>query len=60
VLRVPAGEATALVARLVTLLQVTDITVADPPLEEVIERVFAGEALSAERDAPLTASAGDG
>ncbi len=42
VLRVPAARTAALIARLVTALPVADITVADPPIDEVIERVFAG------------------
>ncbi|MGH2350096.1 MAG: ABC transporter ATP-binding protein [Chloroflexota bacterium] len=45
VLRVPAVRTAALIGRLVTVLPVVDITVADPPIDEVIERVFAGAAV---------------
>ena len=45
VLRVPAARAAALIARLVAVVPVVDVTVADPPIDEVIERVFAGAAV---------------
>jgi len=43
-LRVPKGETPRLTARLLADLPVIDLTVEDPPIEEVIERVFAREA----------------
>jgi ABC-2 type transport system ATP-binding protein len=45
VLRVPAARTASLIARLVAALPVGDITVADPPIDEVIERVFVGAAV---------------
>jgi len=41
VLRVPKGEAAAITARLLTDLPVLDLTIEDPPIEDVIERAFA-------------------
>jgi ABC-2 type transport system ATP-binding protein len=41
-LRVPKGETPRVTARLLADLPVIDLTVEDPPIEEVIERVFAG------------------
>jgi ABC-2 type transport system ATP-binding protein len=38
--RVPKAETARVTARLLSELPVTDLTVEDPPLEEVIERVF--------------------
>jgi len=43
VLRVPKGETPKLTAQLLADLPVLDLAVEDPPIEEVIERVFAGE-----------------
>jgi ABC-2 type transport system ATP-binding protein len=40
-LRVPKAEIAQVTERLLADLPVADLTVADPPLEEVIERVFA-------------------
>jgi ABC-2 type transport system ATP-binding protein len=44
-LRVPKGEAARITERLLTELPVIDLLVEDPPIEEVIERVFAQENL---------------
>jgi ABC-2 type transport system ATP-binding protein len=43
VLRVPKAETARVTGRLLAELPVIDLTVEDPPIEEVIERVFAGE-----------------
>ncbi len=43
-LRVPKGETAAVTARLLADLPISDLTVEDPPIEEVIEQVFAQEA----------------
>ncbi len=40
-LRVPKDTAPAVAARLLSAYPVTDVTIADPPIEDVIERVFA-------------------
>jgi ABC-2 type transport system ATP-binding protein len=40
-LRVPRAEASAVAARLLADLQPTDVTVEDPPIDDVIEQVFA-------------------
>ena len=42
-LLVPRAEATGVAARLLQELDVADLTIEDPPIEDVIERVFAGE-----------------
>jgi ABC-2 type transport system ATP-binding protein len=42
-LRVPRAETPRVTARLLSELPVKDLTVEDPPIEVVIERVFAGE-----------------
>ena len=47
-LRVPKGETPRVTARLLADLPVIDLTVEDPPIEEVIERVFAQKASSPE------------
>ncbi len=39
-IQVPAGEVTGITARLLADLPVHDITIADPPIEDVIERAF--------------------
>ncbi len=39
-LQVPKGEAAAVTARLLAELPVVDLSVADPPIDEVIDRVF--------------------
>ncbi len=44
-LRVPKAETSRITARLLADLQVTDLSVEDPPIEDVIERVFAQEAV---------------
>ena len=43
-LRVPRAETARVTARLLSDLPVIDLTVEDPPIEEVIERVFSQEA----------------
>jgi ABC-2 type transport system ATP-binding protein len=43
VLRVPKADTPKVTARLLAYLPVVDLVVEDPPIEEVIERVFAGE-----------------
>lgn len=43
VLRVPKADTSRVTARLLADLAVTDLTVEDPPIEDVIERVFAQE-----------------
>ncbi|HWE63812.1 MAG TPA: ATP-binding cassette domain-containing protein [Chloroflexota bacterium] len=42
-LRVPKAETSSITARLLADLPVTDITIEEPPIEDVIERVFAQE-----------------
>ncbi len=42
-LRVPKMEAAAVTSRLLAELAVQDLTIQDPPIEEVIEQVFSGE-----------------
>ncbi len=41
-LRVPRAEMTAVAARILAELDVVDMTIEDPPIDEVIEQVFAG------------------
>lgn len=43
-LRVPRGEASLVVARILSELPIVDLTVQDPPIEEVIDQVFQGNA----------------
>jgi ABC-2 type transport system ATP-binding protein len=43
-LRVPRAEASALVATLLSELPIVDLTVEDPPIEEVIDQIFKGTA----------------
>jgi ABC-2 type transport system ATP-binding protein len=43
-LRVPKADTARVTGRLLADLPVIDLTVEDPPIEEVIERVFAQEA----------------
>ncbi len=43
-LRVPKAQTSRVTARLLTDLPVADLTIEDPPIEDVIERVFAQEA----------------
>ena len=47
-LRVAKGETPRVTARLLADLPVIDLTVEDPPIEEVIERVFAQHAAEAQ------------
>ncbi|MBK8267938.1 MAG: ABC transporter ATP-binding protein [Planctomycetes bacterium] len=42
-LRVPKGEAASVTSKLLTDLAVLDLTIEDPPIEDVISRVFGGE-----------------
>ena len=58
-LRVPAAGTAALIGRLVALLPVEDITVTDPPIDEVIERVFSAAASQPQGEHPTT-STGNG
>jgi ABC-2 type transport system ATP-binding protein len=54
-LRVPKGEAAAATARLLAELPVVDLSVTDPPVDEVIDTVFSGNGASetaAGTDAP--------
>lgn len=50
-LRLPRAEVTAQAARLLTNFAIDDISVEDPPIEEVISRMY-GEAREDEGDAP--------
>jgi viologen exporter family transport system ATP-binding protein len=43
VLRVPKAEASAVTARILSDVQIADLTIEDPPIEDVIELVFAQE-----------------
>ena len=49
-LRVPKADTPQVTARLLADLPVGDLTVEDPPIEDVIEQVFAGALAPAERD----------
>jgi len=42
-LRLPRAETSGVVSRLLSELSVIDLTVSDPPIEEVIEQMFRGE-----------------
>jgi ABC-2 type transport system ATP-binding protein len=44
-LRVPKGDTAKVASRLLAELSVSDLTIEDPPIEEVIEQVFAQEAV---------------
>ncbi len=48
VLRVPKNETAAVASRLLTDLSVFDLTIEDPPIEDIISRVFGGEARAAD------------
>ena len=50
-LQVPKGEAAAVTGRLLAELPVVDLSVADPPIDEVIDRVFSAPSLEDEIDA---------
>jgi len=52
VLRVPKGETAAAAARLLTDLPVLDLTIEDPPIEDVIARAFADRASAAPEATP--------
>jgi viologen exporter family transport system ATP-binding protein len=43
-LRIPRADASSVTARLLADIPVADLTIEDPPIEDVIERVFAQEA----------------
>lgn len=49
-LRVPRTEAAEVTARLLNDLEVADLTIEDPPIEDVIESVFAGASATPEHD----------
>lgn len=42
-LRVPKAETAVVTTKLLTQLAITDLTIQDPPIEEVIEQVFSAE-----------------
>ncbi len=44
-LRVPRNETSAIVSRILAELPIVDLTVQDPPIEEVIDQLFQGEAV---------------
>jgi ABC-2 type transport system ATP-binding protein len=48
-LRVPKSETARITGRLLSAFPVADLTVEDPPIEEVIERVFASESEHTEK-----------
>jgi ABC-2 type transport system ATP-binding protein len=50
-LLVPRGEVSATAARVLSELEVVDVTIEDPPIEEVIGQVFAGGSRSAAEEA---------
>ena len=52
-LRVPKGDAAAVTARLLAELAVIDLTITDPPVDEVIDRVFSTESATAAEAPPL-------
>jgi ABC-2 type transport system ATP-binding protein len=56
-LRVPKAETPAVTARLLAELPVLDLSVEDPPIEEVIDRVFQEPGAPAEQPAPEGAAA---
>jgi ABC-2 type transport system ATP-binding protein len=58
-LRVPKGETPRVTARLLADLPVIDLTVEDPPIEEVIERVFAQNAADSRKEDALPKLSGD-
>ena len=45
-LRVPKAETSRATARLLTDLSVVDLTVEDPPIDDVIEKVFSSQLVS--------------
>jgi ABC-2 type transport system ATP-binding protein len=50
-LRVPKAQTPSVTGRLLADLPVSDLTVEDPPIEEVIEQVFASPASNGDRPA---------
>jgi ABC-2 type transport system ATP-binding protein len=48
--RVPKSETPAVAGRLLAALPVVDLTITEPPVEQVIERVFAAPTSEADRD----------
>jgi ABC-2 type transport system ATP-binding protein len=52
-LRVPKAEASRVTARLLAELPVEDLTIEEPPIDDVIERVFAAEAAGAPEPQPV-------
>jgi ABC-2 type transport system ATP-binding protein len=55
-LRIPKAETAAVTARLLADLPISDLTVEDPPIEEVIEQVFAQAAHEEAPNQPTIAS----
>ena len=47
-LRIPKAEASQVTARLLNELRVSDLTVEDPPVEDVIEKVFTQKSIQGE------------
>jgi ABC-2 type transport system ATP-binding protein len=56
-LRVPRADAAEVTGRLLRDLEVADLTIEDPPIEDVIEHVFAGAAADAANAAAAAANA---
>ena len=56
VLRVPKGDAAAVTARLLADLPVVDLSITDPPVDEVIDRVFTGTSAADARVAEALAA----
>jgi ABC-2 type transport system ATP-binding protein len=56
-LRVPKAQTTAVTSRLLAQMPVRDLTVEDPPIEDVIEQVFAQPKAPADPPAPTAAAA---
>jgi ABC-2 type transport system ATP-binding protein len=59
-LRVSRADAPEITTRLLRDLPVADLTIEDPPIEDVIEDVFAGAAADQKAEAEALASAGNG
>ncbi len=57
VLRVPKADAARTTARLLADLPVVDLTISDPPIDEVIDRVFSGGRATAGDEPPPAAEA---
>jgi len=58
VLRVPKGETAAVTSRLLTDLSVLDLTVEDPPIEDIISQVFGGATATDDATVRTPADAG--